>query len=55
MGKINVDWHNLHKMPKNPSREERLSWHIQHSKCCDCRKPSPKLLAEIEEFQNSKE
>lgn len=51
---INRDWHLKNKMPKNPSKEERLNWHIEHIKNCPCRKPTEKLAKEIEEFQKQK-
>lgn len=41
---INADWHKAHKMPKNPTHNQRLLWHREHLKYCACRKPSPKLL-----------
>ncbi len=46
MGKINAEWHLKHKMPKNPTIEERIKWHLEHQKHCSCRKISGKL-AEI--------
>lgn len=41
--KINKEWHEKHKMPKNPTKEERLKWHLEHTKNCSCR-PMPKNL-----------
>jgi hypothetical protein len=49
MGKINKQWHLRHTMPKNPTKEQRIKWHQEHLKYCDCRKPTPgiqKLLKE---------
>jgi hypothetical protein len=37
MRNINREWHLNNKMPKNPSLEQRIEWHIQHSKHCKCR------------------
>jgi histidinol phosphatase-like enzyme len=51
---INKEWHLKNKMPKNPSKEEKLKWHIEHSKNCNCRKPSEKLAQEIEEYLEAK-
>ena len=43
---INAEWHRAaHKMPKNPTLEQRLEWHREHARHCDCRKPPPKLAA----------
>ena len=43
---INVDWHQQHPMPKNPSIEERIEWHLQHLKHCKCRNDLPSKLKE---------
>ena len=40
---MNKEWHSKHKMPKNPTAEQRLKWHIEHAKNCGCR-PIPKSL-----------
>ncbi|MEN9328103.1 MAG: hypothetical protein RI947_911 [Candidatus Parcubacteria bacterium] len=48
---INAEWHNVHKMPKNPTNEQRFSWHLEHAKHCACRKMSDKLRTEIKEWQ----
>ena len=46
MGKINKEWHLSHKMPKNPTTEQRVEWHIQHAKHCTCRE-MPEALANL--------
>lgn len=43
--KTNKEWHEKNRMPKNPTFEERVKWHLQHQKHCQCR-PIPKKLAE---------
>jgi len=45
--KINKEWHLKNKMPKNPSLEERIKWHLAHEKNCKCRPIPEKLLEEI--------
>ncbi|MBI4712792.1 MAG: hypothetical protein HY762_05780 [Planctomycetes bacterium] len=45
--KINKIWHLKHRMPKNPSIEERIKWHLAHSRHCACRPTPAKLLAVI--------
>ncbi|MFH1072417.1 MAG: hypothetical protein V1743_03235 [Nanoarchaeota archaeon] len=40
-------WHEKHKMPQNPSMDDRLQWHLEHAEHCDCRKIPEKLLAKI--------
>lgn len=47
MGKINAEWHLKHKMPKNPTMDERIKWHLEHQKHCSCRKISGKLAEEM--------
>lgn len=37
-------WHESHRMPKNPSTEQRVTWHKEHQFYCACR-PIPKSLA----------
>ncbi len=43
--KFNKQWHQDHPMPKNPTIEQRMTWHLEHSKNCACR-PVPAKLAE---------
>lgn len=45
--KINKDWHLAHRMPKNPTLEQRIAWHVEHSKHRTCRPLSGKILEEI--------
>jgi hypothetical protein len=47
---INRVWHEKNKMPKNPSEEQRIWWHIEHVKNCACRQPSAKLLGEMKKI-----
>jgi hypothetical protein len=41
---LNAEWHRNNKIPKNPTEAERLRWHTEHSKHCNCR-PFPAKLA----------
>jgi hypothetical protein len=43
--KLNAAWHKENRMPKNPTFEQRMEWHLLHQKNCSCR-PIPKKLAE---------
>jgi hypothetical protein len=45
--KLNKEWHLAHPMPKNPSFEQRVKWHLEHQKHCHCRKISGKLAEEM--------
>jgi hypothetical protein len=44
---LNREWHLQNKMPKNPSFEQRVQWHLEHEKNCKCRPIPAKLLEEI--------
>jgi hypothetical protein len=47
MSKINAAWHRAHPMPKNPTLDQRIEWHLAHARACGCRKIEGKLLAEM--------
>ena len=40
---MNKEWHEKHKMPGNANLEQRIAWHIAHSKHCGCREMPPKI------------
>jgi hypothetical protein len=45
--RLNAEWHRLHRMPANPTMDQRIVWHREHAKHCACR-PVPKpVLDEI--------
>ncbi len=44
--KINKEWHEQNKMPKNADFEQRMKWHLNHLKNCSCSTNIPKKLAE---------
>lgn len=48
--KINAEWHTAHRMPKNPTHDQRMAWHQEHSANCQCRELTPKLRRELEEW-----
>lgn len=45
--KLNAEWHKKNRMPKNPSFEQRVKWHIEHVQHCACRKPSGVMFEEL--------
>lgn len=49
MGKINAEWHRAHKMPKNPTRAQRIAWHREHAAHCSCRAMPDSIRRMIEE------
>ncbi len=48
MGKINKEWHLAHKMPKNPTLDQRVAWHLEHARNCQCWALEGKILEEIQ-------
>jgi hypothetical protein len=48
MGKINKEWHLENKMPKRPTLDQRVEWHVAHAKNCNCRKVKGLILEEIQ-------
>ena len=44
---LNKDWHLANKMPKKPTIDQRINWHLEHSKNCNCRPLDGKILKEI--------
>ena len=49
--KLNREWHEAHRMPKNPTRSQRLEWHAEHSKHCGCRPVPLSLAADLRELK----
>lgn len=45
--KINKEWHEKNKMPKNPTFEQRVKWHLAHKNNCSCRPIAGKLAEEM--------
>ncbi|MEP7254948.1 MAG: hypothetical protein ABI666_04180 [Ferruginibacter sp.] len=45
--KLNKEWHQAHRMPKNATQEQRIAWHMEHGKHCACREMPAKLKGEI--------
>jgi len=33
---INKEWHMANRMPKNATFEEKVKWHTEHNKNCQC-------------------
>lgn len=46
--KINKEWHEAHRMPRNATLEQRLDWHVNHAANCNCREMPPSIRAELE-------
>jgi hypothetical protein len=48
MGKTNATWHRANPMPKNPTLDQRIAWHIAHAQHCGCRAIDGKIRQEME-------
>lgn len=47
MSRLNAEWHKANKMQKNPTLDQRVQWHLEHAKNCQCRPLHGKILEEI--------
>jgi len=45
---VNKQWHETHKMPKHPTLQQRVDWHLEHAKNCGCRAIPGTVLREME-------
>ncbi len=46
-GKLNAEWHRHNRMPKNPSLDDRVRWHLAHAGACGCREMPASIAAAI--------
>lgn len=46
--KLNRQWHEAHKLPRNATLEQRLDWHLMHAANCGCREMPPTIKRELE-------
>jgi hypothetical protein len=51
--KINVEWHTINKMPKNPTMEQRVQWHVAHQKACNCREVPESVKRELDKIRKT--
>jgi hypothetical protein len=42
---LNAAWHEANPMPRKPTLDQRIAWHLEHAAHCACR-PVPEQLAE---------
>jgi hypothetical protein len=49
--RLNKEWHLHHRMPKNATLEQRITWHLEHKKNCGCRDITEKLKVEMKKKQ----
>jgi hypothetical protein len=51
---MNKQWHAKNPMPKHPSKNERVSWHVAHAKMCACRPVPESIVEEVKKLQKKK-
>ena len=51
---MNKSWHEKHKLNMPSTLEQRVKWHEQHLKHCDCRKDLPKTIVAALKAQGKK-
>ncbi len=50
--KLNYEWHLKNKMPAKATIDQRIKWHLEHIKYCECREIPEKLVEEIKKKKN---
>ena len=50
---MNKEWHEKNKMPNNPTKEQRVKWHMEHSLNCKCREMPDSIKLLIKESKKS--
>lgn len=48
---MNREWHLHHKMPASATEQQRVQWHLEHTRNCACRPFPLGLLAKLSEAQ----
>ena len=44
---LNREWHRLHRMPQRATREQRIKWHVAHTRACACREVPDSIKADV--------
>lgn len=44
----NTEWHLKHQLPKNPSLDQRVKWHMEHARNCSCPSHDEDILEELQ-------
>jgi hypothetical protein len=50
-GTMNREWHLQHKMPASATEQQRVQWHLEHTRNCSCRPFPMGLLANLTDEQ----
>ena len=48
--KINKEWHEAHPMPEKATITQRIEWHLEHLKNCNCRPMPEKLKTQMTNY-----
>jgi hypothetical protein len=51
--KLNKEWHEKNRMPKNPTLDERIQWHVKHQQNCECREMPESIKVAIAKRKNT--
>ena len=43
----NTEWHLKHKLPKNPTLDQRVKWHMEHARRCPCPSKDEDIMEEL--------
>lgn len=43
----NAEWHLKHQLPKNPTLDQRVKWHMEHARRCPCPSKDQDILEEL--------
>ena len=45
--RLNAEWHNAHRMPRNATLDQRVAWHAEHAGACGCREMPESIAREL--------
>lgn len=43
----NTEWHSKHRLPDNPTLDQRVNWHMEHARRCPCPSHDEDILPEL--------
>jgi hypothetical protein len=43
----NTEWHAKHRLPTNPTLDQRMQWHMEHARRCPCPSQDQDLLEDL--------
>ena len=43
----NTEWHLKHTLPKNPTLDQRVTWHMEHARRCPCPSQDEDIMEEL--------